>query len=596
MLAELKIVRALVQGPVRGWMVLAVLGSCLLAGLDTLGVAAMFPLMQLVTGGNPSEGLLGWISRLIGTNDSQRLILVIAGAIGFAFMAKSAITAKFRWWLLGHTTTLEAEAATELMRRYLSAPFAKHRARKLSEAYRNISSAVPQTFGQVVLGIMGLLVDVLTLIAVGSVLLVLSPLVAVFTAVFFGALGWGVQAALKSRHRKVGLTLVEADYEAWTALRPALDAFREARLTSSAEHFVEKYGKARFRRAHAQRTGSLISELPKYVLEIGFVAGICGIASILFATVSPEIALSTLGVFAAAAARMLPTLNRVVATIGGIRAGRVGLEILSREVESLSREGVQSGTQTSSNTDFSGDIVLDSVSYTYEDARIPVLRGVTTRIRQGTTTAFVGTSGAGKSTLLDVLLGLLNPTSGTVSSGGNDIFQDLPSWYDTLGVVPQEVFLLDDTLANNIAFGRSPDQIDFERLTEAVELAQLSPLLKELPQGLETRLGERGVRLSGGQRQRVGIARALYRRPGVLVLDEATSALDNATEKKISETIDALSGQMTIIIVAHRLSTVRHADNIVFMSGGKIETEGTFEEVVEASAEFSHLVALGRLA
>lgn len=596
MIAELRNVRALVRGPVRGWMVTAVLGSCFLAGLDTLGVAAMLPLMQLITGSSPNEGILGWISGVIGTTDSQRLILVIAGAIGFSFIAKSAVTAKFRWWLLGHTTSLEAEASTEMMHRYLSEPFASYRVRNLSEVYRNILSSVSQTFGGVVLGVIGLLVDILTLIAVGAVLLVLSPLVAVFAVVFFTVLGWGVQAALKSRHRKIGQVLVDADFEAWTALRPGLDAFREARLTSSADYFVEKFGKARVRRAGANRVASLISELPKYVLEVGFVAGICGIASILFATSTPEVALSTLGVFAAAATRMLPTLNRAVATVGVIRAGRIGLEILSREVNTLKQDEVKSARQAPNKTDFSGDIVIDSVSYTYKDAEEPVLRGVTTRIQQGTTTAFVGMSGAGKSTLLDVLLGLLRPTSGAIHSGGNDIFQDLPSWYATLGVVPQDVFLLDDTLANNIAFGQSPHEIDSVRLTEAVELAQLTSLLGELPEGLETRLGERGVRLSGGQRQRVGIARALYRRPAVLVLDEATSALDNATERKISETIDALSGQMTIILVAHRLSTVRRADKIVFMSSGQIETEGTFEEVEEASADFSHLVALGRLA
>lgn len=596
MIAELKTVRELIRGPVRGWMILAVLGSCAIAGLDTLGVAAMLPLMQLMTGANPNSGFLGWISGVIGTSDPQHLILVIAGSVGAAFIAKSAVTARFRWWLLGHTTQLEAEASRELMRRYLAAPFAKHRIRNMSEVYRNISSAVPQTFGQVVLGIMGLLVDVLTLIAVGSVLVVLSPMVAVFTAVFFSALGWIVQAALKSRHRKIGMTIAETDLDAWNALKPGLDAFRELRLTSSAEHFVEKFGTAKRRRARANRALSLISELPKYVLEVGFVVGICGIAGILFATASPEEALSTLGVFAAAAMRMLPTLNRVVAAVGGIRAGRVGLEILSREVESLSREQIQPEVQVSNITSFSGDIVLESVTYTYADAKEPVLSGVSTRIRQGMTTAFVGTSGAGKSTLLDVLLGLLTPVSGTVRCGGKDIFDDLPLWYSTLGVVPQDVFLLDDTLANNIAFGCSSGEVDFERLTEAVELAQLTSLLQELPDGLETRLGERGVRLSGGQRQRVGIARALYRRPTVLVLDEATSALDNATEKKISETINALSGQMTIIIVAHRLSTVRRADKIVFMSSGRIETEGTFEEVEEANADFSHLVALGRLA
>jgi ABC-type multidrug transport system fused ATPase/permease subunit len=594
LITQLRTVRGLVHGPVKGWVLLAVLGSCLIAGLDMLGVAAMLPLMQLVTGAEPTEGALGYVSRLVGTTESQALVIAVALIVGLAFALKSLLTVGFRWWLLGHTTALEADAATEMMRRYVSAPYWAHREREISVIYRNIASAVSQTFGQVVLGLIGMLADVLTLIAIGTVLLFVSPVVTLFSVVLFGALGWSIQRALKKRHIQIGEAIVRSDLEAWNALMPGLSGFREARLSSSGGSFVSRFGQAKRDRAHASRLGSLVSEVPKYILEIGFVAGIAAIAVLLFSTRTTESALSVLGVFAAAAVRLLPTMNRVVATIGGIRAGRVGLDILSHEVENLDAGGYHSEVPVSANR-FSGDIVLDDVSYRYRDAQSDVLHRVSTVITEGRTTAFVGSSGAGKSTLLDIVLGLLEPTSGTVRCGGRSIFDDLPTWYEGLGVVPQDVYLLDDTLEQNIAFGERPERVDPDRLADAIVLAQLTPLLSDMPEGLCTRLGERGVRLSGGQRQRVGIARALYRRPSVLVLDEATSALDNATEQKISETIDALSGKMTIMLVAHRLSTVKNADKVVFMSGGVIEAEGTFDEVQEESAEFAHLVALGKL-
>lgn len=594
MLSELRIIRGLVQGPVKGWIVMAIVGSCALAGLDTLGVVAMLPLMQLVTGADPTQGALGVVSSIMGTTDSQPLILTVALGVGLSFALKSLVSVGFRWWLLGHTTRLEAEAATTLLRRYVMAPFWAHRQREVSVIHRNIASAVSQAFSAVVLGLIGMMADVLTLAAIGVVLLVISPVTTFFTVALFSFLGWLVLRSLKRRHTQIGQAILRSDLDAWTALMPGVNGFREARLSSSAELFVSRFGRAKNVRADAARRLALVSELPKYILEIGFVMAIAGMALLLFAMEPAESALSILGVFAAAATRLLPTMNRVVATIGGIRSGRVGLEVLAREVISLDTAGYHSADRKSVEG-FSGDIVINNVAFTFRDSESKVLDGISTTIAQGETTAFVGSSGAGKSTLLDILLGLLEPTSGVVECGGKNIFDDLSGWYEGLGVVPQDVYVLDDSVRKNIAFGQEMEQIDDERLSEAVALAELTSLIAEMPEGLDTRLGERGVRLSGGQRQRIGIARALYRRPKILVLDEATSALDNATERRISDTIESLSGSMTIVLVAHRLSTVKNADRVIYMSNGRIQAEGSFEEVQMHSTEFANLVALGKL-
>lgn len=592
---ELHLAAGLVDTPFRPWIVTAVLGSVGIAFLDMLGVAAMLPLMTLLTGADPSQGVLGFVSRFTGVDGTQQMLLVVAGLVGGAFVLKSVATIAFRWWLLGKTTVMEAEAATELFRRYVSAPYWAHRGRKVAEIHRAIATAVAQTFGQVFLSLIGMAADVLTIGLILLVLLSVSPAATALAGVFFFLLSWGVQRLLKPHHRRLGEALAQSDLDAWTALMPGLNGFRESRMTGRGSFFIERFGRAKSDRARAIRQLSLVNELPKYVLEIGLVVGIALIAVVLFSTMPVEGAISTLGVFAVGAARMLPTLNRITAAVGSVRAGRVGLEILVDEIQALDAHGSFREVPATSQS-FAGDVEVERVSFHFHDSDELVLRNVTTTVPQGSTVAFVGTSGAGKSTLLDIILGLLEPTGGRVTCGGVDIRTDLPSWYARLGVVPQDVFLLDDTVAANIAFGEAPDTIDHDRLQRALAGAQLSDLINKLPEGLDTRLGERGVRMSGGQRQRIGIARALYREPSVLVLDEATSALDNVTERQITETVESLRGTMTILLVAHRLSTVRHADKVVFMAAGTIQVEGSFQEVELSSPEFARLVELGRLA
>lgn len=590
MRSQLRTVRGLVPGPVAGRTIFSVVGSGLVAVLDMLGVAAMLPLMQLVTGGPASE-VTKWAAGVVGSSEPAVLIPAIAGLVASAFVLKSVATIVFRWWQLGFTASLEAAASEELMRRYVHAPYAVHRLRSVGEIRRCVEIFVPQTFSQVVQGLLNWVTDALTLAAIVVVLVFVSPTATALVAVLFVGVGWTVQRILRPRFGRVGASLAAAELDAWSALMPPINGFREVRLAGAAELFVVRLARAKRERAAAQRELSLISELPKYVLEVMFVLGIGGVAALLFATSAPAEAASVIGVFSIAATRILPTVNRLVATTGLIRSGRKALTVLASETEGLDRcERHPSGPPHST---YDGDIHLDRVSFAFPDGGEPVLKDVSTMIEHGRTTAFVGASGAGKSTLLDLILGLLTPTSGSIACGGVDTRDDLNGWYASLGVVPQEVFLLDDTLEANVTLGG--DAADPNRLEEALRLAQLDAVIAQLPEGLATRLGERGVRLSGGQRQRVGIARALYRRPKILVLDEATSALDGVTEQRITETVEALRGRMTVVVVAHRLSSVRNADKVVFLSSGSVEAEGTFEEVEALSPEFSKLVAAGRV-
>lgn len=576
-----------------GWIVLAVLGSIGLAALDMLGVAAMAPLMSVFTGADPSTGMTGIVSRAIGTQDVGAITATLAGFVCIVFVLKSAATIPFRWWLLGRVAVMSTSASRELMRRYVLSPFVVHRSRNLPEIYRNIDD-MSEHASNVLLGILTVTSDLLILVGILGILMVTSPLVTLFTLVFFGLLVAGSQALLRERQKRLGEQIAAADLRGWQFLLPSFDGFREARLTSSGESFVRGFGDARRASAEGHRRLTLVSEMPKYLLEIGFVVAIAAISAILFAVGTKEAALTTLGIFTAASLRALPTLNRISANLASIRSSRVGLDILDDAMKQLSTHGAHD-ERPKSDARYRGDIRLESVSFRYPDSEEDIVTGVDLVLRENTTTAFVGSSGAGKSTILDLILGLLVPTQGAITCGGRRVDDDLAAWYTGIGVVPQEVFLLNASLAENVAFGVDVADIDAARVTEALRMAELHDYVAELPEGAKTVVGERGVRLSGGQRQRIGLARALYRKPRVLVLDEATSALDNETEHQISNTLQRLSGQLTVIIVAHRLSTVRRSDNLVFLDHGRVAAQGTFDQVREENEQFARLVDLGEL-
>jgi len=302
-----------------------------------------------------------------------------------------------------------------------------------------------------------------------------------------------------------------------------------------------------------------------------------------------------LSVFAVASIRMLPAASALLGSISTVRSYRYIVDKLYfdlKEVESkklvtnLSGSVVKIASSKKAWSEepqamsFTNRVALQQVSYRYPNSNKSAIRDVSLTIKKGQAIALIGKSGAGKTTLVDIILGLLNPEGGDIQVDGVSIYHDIRQWQNLIGYIPQSIFLMDDTVERNIAFGVPDEQINSQRLQKALEAAQLSQLIADLPEGVKTWVGERGLRLSGGQRQRIGIARALYHEREILVLDEATSALDNETEGLVNEAIKSLSGQKTLIIIAHRLSTVEHCDRIYLMEQGTIVKEGSYEEVV----------------
>jgi ATP-binding cassette subfamily C protein len=302
-----------------------------------------------------------------------------------------------------------------------------------------------------------------------------------------------------------------------------------------------------------------------------------------------------LTLFAAAAFRLIPSTNRIIIALTGIKKGAHAVGLVYDDMRLFGDHPDEAMGDNGKTFTFNDAITVKGLTFHYPEGDGAALKNIDLVLKKGESLGLVGPSGSGKTTFADIVLGLLRPTSGVVTVDGVDISNAMRAWRRQIGYVPQSIYIIDDTLSRNIAFGLDDAEIDKNKLRKAIRLAQLEELVSDIPDGLETRLGERGVRLSGGQRQRVGIARALYRDPEVLILDEATSSLDGETEHEINSAIERLTGEKTLIIIAHRLSTVRKCQRLAFLRDGRLVDIGSFEELNARNADFSHMVELAQL-
>ena len=586
-------VGALIDHRTRQRLVLSGVLSTLLALLDMLGVLAMLPMLQYITGQSVDSGALGVVNSMLGEPSLSVLVAAMAALIVGAFIVKDVCALFVRRWQLRFMAHQQVDISAGLLESFLTSPYAWHLRDNTSDKLWTVTGAVSQGYVGGISAALSALSETLTITFIFASLLVISPAAALAAAAYFGIAAWVIQAVIRPRITAAGKRTREASQLMSKTSLEGLTAVKEIKLRRAHEGFVEAFRNSSRANADAQVQAGVLNQIPQYFLEIVFILGVGLLAVGAAIGAEGQQGLVLLGLFVAAGTRILPSSIRLINALGGIRYARSPLAHMTQvhHVLAETRAEELAAVQASANPE--GDIRVNDVRFAYSDALdVDVLRGATVIIPEGTTLAVVGGSGAGKSTLVDVLLGLLRPTSGTITAGGVSIYDNLPAWQDRIAAVPQDVTLLDVSIADNIAFDEVPDP---ERLESAVQRAQLTDLIASLPDGLDTQAGERGKRLSGGQRQRVGIARALYRNPSVLILDEATSALDNETERRFTETIDGLKGMMTMIVVAHRLSTVRHCDSLIFMEAGRVATQGSFEEVRSRNAEFAHLVALGSL-
>lgn len=574
----------------------ALLGSGIAALADAAGVLAILPLMQLITGESRESGVLGFASTIFGHPSDAVLAFYLAGVTFGAFLLKGVFTIVFRWWILGFVARQEATTSVRLLRFYLTAPYGLHIRRGSPEMLRTMNDAVGQVYSQVVVGVINIAAESLTILAIAGVLVILMPVPAALLLTYFALAGFLFYRFARPTASRAGDRMVQSLLRNYQSAMHAIGGIREIKIRHSGEYFLGRYRSSQEEYAGAKQVAHFLGEAPKYVFELVFIVGIGLMTVYVFSTGSSSQAVGALAMFAAAGFRIMPGAVRTVGSLNTLRLGRPAFDLVRADLADAAAQGeMPVAAPTAATLAIASDVRIDDISFRYPQREGLVLTDVSFTLPAGSAVALVGASGAGKTTLIDVILGLQAPVAGRILVDGQDIREVLPAWQQSLGLVPQDVYLLDASLRENIAFGEYEEDVDEDRLTESIQRAQLNQLVQELPEGLDTFLGERGMRLSGGQRQRIGIARALYTSPSLLILDEATSALDNETEKRISETIASLHGEITLLIVAHRLSTVRDCDAIIFMKDGRVEDIGDFETLRSENGEFARLVELGNL-
>ncbi|MFQ5507626.1 MAG: ABC transporter ATP-binding protein, partial [Planctomycetota bacterium] len=373
-----------------------------------------------------------------------------------------------------------------------------------------------------------------------------------------------------------------------------LSGIKEAKVLGIESFFVDAYSENNKGYTSARRTLLTVTEMPRLFFEAVAVGGLLIVVLVMLAQNRDlKSVLPTIAIFAAAAFRLMPAMTRIVKTTNMIKHFRPSFDVVFcdlRRFEGAATREDERGTPPP--IPFHSAIELRGLGFRYSPESPPVLEDLDLCVEKNRTVAFVGPSGTGKTTLVDIILGLLPPSEGQVLVDGTDVQENMSAWQRTIGYIPQVIFLMDDTIRRNVAFGVPDDRIDDEDIWRALASAQLDEFARGLPEGLESMVGESGVRLSGGQRQRVGIARALYRDPDVLIFDEATSSLDQETELEINQTLSRLGGNKTILIIAHRLKTVESCDHIFFLKDGLLAASGTFGELLESSPEFRRMAGM----
>jgi ATP-binding cassette, subfamily B, bacterial PglK len=578
----------LIEPGMRGRWVGVVVLAVLVSALEAVGAVLVYGLVSLSTdpGAAIDAPLVGDVTRWLPDLPHDRLVAIAALAVALFFITRAFVVLAQRFLEAKTTQLTGVDLQSRLLQRYLRLPYAFHLGRNSSELIRNTSESVGEILGSILAPAVRIITDGLVILVMVVVLLLTAPLATALATLLLLPLVVITLRVIQPRTKALGAISQREGAHSYQALQQGLHGYRDITVLGRQEFFLDEYRRARLAIARARYRRTTLSAFPRVSIEaaaITFIAGFVGLST--FVGDGSARSLPVIGLFAYAALRIMPALNHIVTSLNSMRFGRAALDDVAAD---LAMPVPPTVTEVP-RLPFDRELRCDGVGFTYEGADEPTLSGIDLTVRRGESVGIVGATGAGKSTLVDLLVGLTRPTAGRITVDGVDLAGREAEWQRDIGLVSQHMFLLDDTLRRNIALGVDDGDIDEQQVRTAVHLAQLEEYVDSLPAGLDTEVGERGVRVSGGQRQRVAIARALYRRPAVLVFDEGTSALDNLTEAALTDALTGLREQHTLITVAHRLSTVQDHDRIVFMREGRIDDIGPYEELARRSEAFRRL-------
>jgi ABC-type multidrug transport system fused ATPase/permease subunit len=565
------------------WLLILMLFGAL---LETASVGLIIPAIGLMSQEKLPDSfswLLPTLNYLGNPKQDELIILGIALLLAIYFV-KTVFLVFLTWRQNVFFFGVRSALSQRLFAGYLHQPWSFHLQRNSAQLINTLTNETNQFGSGALHPSLILITEILVLTGICTLLIYTEPLGAMMLVSLLGLallvfhsftrnhlLRWG-----QARQFHEGLRVQH--------VQQGLGGVKEVKLSGREMEFLERYNHHNVNVARVMQLQSTLQQIPRLWLDL---LVLVGLALLVFTMMvqgkSPESVFATLGLFAGAAFRLLPSASRIMGAIQSLKYSGPVVDFLYKEIFMLKQLHKENRKPLS----FQCSINIEVVCYQYPNSSVASLTDVTLTIPRGGCIGLVGGSGAGKSTLVDIILGLLTPTTGQVKVDGFDIQANLRGWQDQIGYVPQSIFLTDDTLRRNIAFGYSDNEIDDVEVRRAIQMAQLEEFVSGLREGIQTVIGERGVRLSGGQRQRIGIARALYNNPQVLVLDEATSALDAKTEEEVMDAVNALVGEKTIIIIAHRLTTVSRCERLYRLERGQIVEEGAYSIITEGMSHQS---------
>ncbi len=593
---EIKKVLLLLEKKDRLKLFAVLIVNTFLAFLDLFGVALIGVTSAILIRGLQGLSAGDQVSRFLEILNldglpQRNLLVLLGGTAIFFFIIKTILSVYFLRRTLRYMSIRNAQISSSLVSKMLNRPVERIFSKSIQHQIYNVTGGVERLVGGAVASLVVIASDLVLLLVILIGLMLVDPVTSIGTFFVFTGIGYLLYFLL---HKRVAMLNSRSTYESIyfnQKVSEGINSFRDLFIKGGREFYVNEIRKTKMKLAGYDAEIKFIPNISKYTIEISVILGIAVVAGIQFYLFDSNRAIAVISVFLAASTRIAPAIIRlqqnVIAVKSSLSAAKPTFELIE-ELSSVKELEKTETLITTNHKDFSPRVNLKNLKFTYADAIDDTIQDISLDVSEGKFIAFVGPSGGGKSTLVDLVLGLLAPSSGSITISSLSPVDAIKKWPGSIGYVPQDVFIENSTVKENICLGFNPESVPDDLVWQALELADLSGFVKGLEGQLSYRISDAGKNLSGGQRQRLGIARALLTKPKIVIFDEATSALDAETENRVSESILKLTGECTVIFVAHRLSVVRSADMIYYIDNGRIVNQGTFEELRKLNADFNN--------